>query len=109
MFKERVLATVHLIPQGKVMTYGQVAAAAGSPRAARQVGGILRTTADVERLPWWRVLNAAGKISIKGNAYATPLLQKQLLEAEGVAVSAEYAVSLHQYQHRPVKGFTGSS
>ena len=102
MFKERVIQIVQSIPAGRVMTYGQVAAAAGSPRAARQVGGVLRAT-NSEHVPWWRVLNAAGVISIKGNAYATPLLQKQLLEAEGVVVSAEYAVDLHACQYRTVQ------
>ncbi len=88
------------------MTYGQVAAAAGSPRAARQVGGVLRVC-DGEHVPWWRVLNAAGVISIKGNIYATPILQKQLLEAEGVAVSAQYMVNLRQCQYYP-KRFGGT-
>lgn len=82
------------------MTYGQVAAAAGSPRAARQVGWILRG-AGVGSVPWWRVLNAAGVISIAGNMQATALMQKELLQAEGVIVSAGYAVDLTVCQYHP--------
>lgn len=84
------------------MTYGQVAAQAGSPRAARQVGGVLRGC-DLARVPWWRVVNAVGTLSIKGNVEATPLLQKQLLEAEGVVVSQAYTLSLVVYQHHPIR------
>lgn len=83
------------------MTYGQVAAAAGSPRAARQVGGILRATGPGE-VPWWRVLNAAGQISIKGNFEATAQMQKELLEAEGVELVG-YELSLARYQYRDVQ------
>ena len=57
-FKDRVLAVVAKIPRGRVMTYGQIAALCGSPRAARIVGGIAHT-AD-QSLPWQRVVNKQG-------------------------------------------------
>ena len=60
------------------MAYGEVAAEAGFPGAARAVGNLLRTTPD---LPWWRVVNAAGRLA-PGNEAA----QAQRLRAEGVAV-----------------------
>lgn len=100
-FKERVIQIIQAIPAGKVMSYGQVAAAAGSPRAARQVGGILRAS-SLDKLPWWRVINSQGYISIKGSFEATPQVQRQLLVAEGVVVSADMYVDMAKYQLRTV-------
>jgi methylated-DNA-protein-cysteine methyltransferase-like protein len=97
-FKPRVLQIIASIPKGKVMSYGQVAATAGSPRAARQVGGILRGYDGDDGLPWWRVVNSAGHISIKGNFIATPARQKQLLESEGVVVSGDYSLDISKYR-----------
>lgn len=99
-FKERVIYIIQAIPEGKVMSYGQVAAAAGSPRAARQVGGILRA-ASLDTLPWWRVINNAGYISIKGSFEATPQVQKSLLVQEGVPVSADMQVDMNKYRYMP--------
>jgi methylated-DNA-protein-cysteine methyltransferase-like protein len=99
-FKARVIKIIAGIPYGRVMSYGQVAAVAGSPRAARQVGGILRHYDGDDGLPWWRVVNNAGHISIKGNFIATPSRQKQLLEAEGVLVSREYSLDMEKYRFR---------
>ena len=67
-FKEKVILVVSKIPYGKVVSYGQVAAASGHPRAPRQVGQILKTL-DIRYLeiPWWRVINNQGIITIKGN------------------------------------------
>lgn len=81
------------------MSYGQVAAAAGSPRAARQVGGILRAS-SLDKLPWWRVINSQGYISIKGSFEATPQLQMQLLAAEGVVVSIDMRVDMAEYGYK---------
>lgn len=109
-FKERVIHIIQAIPEGKVMSYGQVAAAAGSPRAARQVGGILRAS-NLDALPWWRVINGRGYISIKGSFEATPQLQKQLLVAEGVEVSTDLQVNMVRYRLQAVlpKKATNSS
>jgi alkylated DNA nucleotide flippase Atl1 len=77
-FAHRVLAIVAALPAGTVATYGEVAAEAGRPGAARAVGTILRTRgADV---PWWRVVTAAGRL--------VPGLETEhgrRLAAEGVA------------------------
>lgn len=100
-FKERVLKIINSIPKKRVMSYGQVASMAGSPRAARQVGGILRHYDGNDKLPWWRVINSQGYISIKGNFIATPDRQKYLLEQEGVSVSKDYSVDLEKYRYRP--------
>ena len=100
-FKERVIQIIQSIPEGRVMSYGQVAAAAGSPRAARQVGGVLRAS-SIDTLPWWRVINSQGYISLKGSFEVTPQLQKQLLVAEGVPVSVDMQVDMAAYQLRAV-------
>jgi alkylated DNA nucleotide flippase Atl1 len=79
-----------------------VAALAGSPGAPRQVGFILRS-ASIDSLPWWRVINNAGVLSIKGSFEATKMLQKQLLEQEGVEVSDQFTVPMEQYRYRPTQ------
>jgi methylated-DNA-protein-cysteine methyltransferase-like protein len=84
-FARAVYALVREIPRGKVVTYGQVAAILGHPRAARAVGTALShlPRAMARLVPWQRVLNAAGRISIRGDVMR-PDLQRQLLEIEGV-------------------------
>ncbi len=98
-FKDKVISTVKSIPKGKVLSYGAVASMAGSPRAARQVGFILRQ-ADPDSLPWWRVVNSKGQVSIKGNLEASKELQKKLLEEEGVVVGNNYKLNLVKYYWR---------
>lgn len=78
LFTERVIRIIQEIPTGYVMTYGQVAAAAGSPRGARQVVRILHSMSEKYRLPWHRVINIKGEISLTGSD------QQELLEMEGV-------------------------
>ena len=80
--RERIWAVVAAIPRGTVATYGQVAALAGLPRGARLVGRAMSQLPPGTRLPWHRVINAAGQLSIPGTGAAR---QKALLEAEGVA------------------------
>src|SRR5512144_2838756 len=77
---EDIRKTVCRIPWGKVATYGEVARAAGHPRAARQVAWALRN-AGALGLPWHRVLGSGGRILLPGNS---GLLQRRLLEEEGV-------------------------
>ncbi len=80
-FTQRVIDTIKAIPLGQVMTYGEVARTAGSPRGARQVVRILHSLSDVENLPWHRVVNKNHEITTTG---ITAKIQKQLLENEGV-------------------------
>ena len=82
------------IPRGKVCTYGDVAEVAGLPRRARLVGTVLRQTSG-RGLPWYRVINAGGRISfpVGSDAYAR---QRHKLEAEGV-VFAGGRVDLRHY------------
>jgi len=96
-FKERVIAAVSKVPLGKVVSYGQVAAYAGRPRAARAVGWMLKSGVDV---PWWRVINNSGRISIKDNWEHEAAEQKELLEAEGVEVGEDWSVEIEKYRFR---------
>jgi methylated-DNA-protein-cysteine methyltransferase-like protein len=78
-FEAAVLAVVRSIRPGDVLTYGEVAAEAGRPGAARAVGTLLRTT-DVE-IPWWRVVGAGGRLRAPD-----PAAQARRLRTEGVVV-----------------------
>jgi methylated-DNA-protein-cysteine methyltransferase related protein len=80
-FRTQVLATVSKIPNGKVSTYGDVAALLGIPRAARGVGFVLGSLGDDSEIPWWRVVNREGGISIR---HMGGRIQRMLLEKEGI-------------------------
>jgi O-6-methylguanine DNA methyltransferase len=82
-FASRVLATVRRIPVGRVATYGDVAAAAGRPRAARAVGNIMRACRRPD-VPCHRVIAAGGRLGGYGGSEA---LKRSLLIAEGIEVS----------------------
>ena len=100
-FHERVIRVIKKIPRGKVATYGQVAALAGDSRSARQVVRTLHTASDKENLPWHRVINGQGKISLpRGRGYE---FQKALLVGEKVAFGLEDIIDLNRYQWRPRK------
>ncbi len=91
-FSQRVHTLVAQIPQGQVMTYGQLAALAGSPIAARIVGGIAHF-GDPE-LPWQRVVNKQGGLAsgYPGGKQG----HKEALESEGYVVSDDYTVDVQQ-------------
>ena len=84
-FHRAVYRVVRRVPRGKVVTYGQVAAILGHPRAARAVGQALRMLPPSlhRSVPWQRVINAAGRISFKGDVFR-PEKQREHLEAEGI-------------------------
>ncbi len=81
-FRRRVLSVVRSIPPGRVATYGDVAAMAGRPRAARAVGTVMRTCDD-PGAPCHRVIAAGGQL---GGYGGSPQVKRQLLSAEGIAV-----------------------
>ncbi|HEY5596856.1 MAG TPA: MGMT family protein [Candidatus Bipolaricaulota bacterium] len=98
-FSSKVLRLIRQIPKGKVATYGQIAALAGNPRAARQVAWLLYSASDKYGLPWQRVIGARGWISLpqgKGQR-----LQKKLLQQEGVQVQRGGQIHLNVYQWKP--------
>ena len=84
---QQIYEVVKLIPRGKVMSYGGVARQCGHPGMARTVGYALHSLQPGARVPWWRVINSVGRISIPG-AEASDT-QRSKLQAEGVAVDAE--------------------
>ena len=98
-FKERVCKIVKTIPYGKIASYGQIALMAGIPRAARQVGWVLNQLGSDE-IPWWRIINNKGYISIKNNEYSA-LEQKTKLEAEGIVVGKNLTVDISKYRYTP--------
>lgn len=93
-FKEKVIQIVSAIPYGKVTTYGTISTLAGIPRGGRLVGGILHHLGD--QLPWHRVINRHGFISIKSLDHPKQL-QKALLEQEGIEVSSGFMINLDKY------------
>ncbi|TPW41300.1 MGMT family protein [Mixta tenebrionis] len=94
-FTQRVLQVIAAIPAGSVTTYGDVARLAGSPRAARQVGGLLKRLPADSRLPWHRIINRYGQISLQGDDL---LRQRDALEAEGIEISDDGKVDLARYR-----------
>lgn len=96
---DRIYAVMKRIPRGRVATYGQIAALAGLPGHARQVGYALHATPSGQSLPWHRVLNAQGAISLPPREGGD--VQRAMLKAEKVNPSADGTVDLARYQWRP--------
>ena len=94
-YYDDVYELVKRIPSGKVSTYGRIAQLTAVPRGARGVGWALAgLTPDLARtVPWWRVINAAGRISNEFNA----ALQRELLEAEGIRFDDNGYVDLERF------------
>ncbi len=97
-FYEAVYRVVRRIPKGRVMTYGQIAAILGAPRAARAVGYAMR--ACPEGLPWQRVINSKGQISARSQV-ERPIMQKLLLETEGVHFDVTGTCDLDKLRWQP--------
>ena len=95
-FKDSVVEIVNKIPKGKVMSYGQVALCTGSPRAARQVGWVLSGLSG-NKVPWWRVVNKDGVITIKNGKFDKNE-QRQLLRLEGIEVGENYELDIEKYR-----------
>jgi len=98
-FTRRVIKIIQNIPCGKVATYGQIARLAGNNRGARQVAWILHSSSGKENLPWYRVVNCAGRISLpRGAGYEH---QKMLLLEEGITFSKDEVIGLKRFQWKP--------
>ncbi len=87
------------VPAGRVVTYGQLATLAGLPGYARFVGTTLKQLPKDTRLPWFRVINASGRISFPAGSDAYHR-QRQRLQEDGITVRDD-RVSLRQYQWQP--------
>jgi methylated-DNA-protein-cysteine methyltransferase related protein len=101
-FYDLVYAFVRRVPRGRVVTYGQVALELGAPAAARAVGYALHylSVSPPTDVPWWRVINAQGRISLKGRGAAADQ-QREMLEAEGVAFGDGDRIELGRYRWWP--------
>jgi len=88
---QTIYSVVRRIPRGKVASYGQVAAVAGLTNAARQVGYALHALPAGSAVPWHRVLNAQGAVSLRDHHALT---QRMLLAREGVRFDARGRVDL---------------
>lgn len=98
--RERIYGVVALVPRGTVTTYGTVAALAGMPGQARQVGYALAALSDGHELPWHRVINARGEISRRARAEDEER-QRALLESEGIRFDARGRTSLSRFGWQP--------
>ena len=96
---EFIYTLIRQIPRGRVATYGQIAEIAGLAGQARRVGYALSALSPDTVVPWHRVLNAKGEISLRSGSGDS--LQRRLLEQEGVVFDSNDRVSLSRYQWRP--------
>jgi methylated-DNA-protein-cysteine methyltransferase-like protein len=98
-FTERAIRLIKSIPPGKVATYGLIAVCAGNPQGARQVVRILHSSSEKYHLPWHRVINSKGCISLpRGNGYE---IQKELLVKDGIVFDGEDTINLEQFLWKP--------
>jgi methylated-DNA-protein-cysteine methyltransferase-like protein len=98
-FSDRVKRLIADIPIGRVATYGQIAACAGNHRASRQVAWLLHSSSRKDNLPWHRVINSRGGISLPiGGGFEE---QRMLLEAEGIVLDQKGRVDLKKYLWNP--------
>ena len=107
-FPHRVWALVRRIPRGRVTTYGHLARALGSPRAARQVGWSLHATPPDGDVPAHRVVNRYGELS-GGWHFGHPDVMKRLLLAEDVPFSDDYRVDLARALWIPWEDLDGAA
>ena len=85
-FEQNIYTILAYLEIGKLTTYGQLAKQAGFPHHSRHVGKVLSKLPKDTRLPWYRVVNSQGKISLSGESF---LRQKTQLESEGIEVTDE--------------------
>lgn len=96
-----IYATVRSIPKGRVATYGQVAELAGLPRQARLVGYALNVLPAGSTVPWHRVVNAQGRISLRSAGEGHDQRQRRRLEREGVHFNLQGHIDLGKFRWRP--------
>ncbi|MCH7330585.1 MGMT family protein [Acinetobacter modestus] len=96
----QILEVITLIPYGKVATYGQIAKLAGLPKHARLVGYVLKHLDPCSEIPWYRVINSQGKISVTRINQQGENVQQSLLEQEGIYL-LNGKVSLKEFGWQP--------
>jgi methylated-DNA-protein-cysteine methyltransferase-like protein len=92
---------VRRVPRGRVATYGQIASLAGLDGHARLVGYALHALPDDAPVPWHRVVNAKGTVSRRRSGSGHDVLQRKMLEREGVKFDREGRLSLAVFRWRP--------
>jgi methylated-DNA-protein-cysteine methyltransferase related protein len=95
--RERIYAQVRKVPRGKVATYGQIASLAGLDGQARQVGYAMAALPTRSAIPWHRVINAQGRVSMRSEGPGGSIIQQQLLEREGVVFDGGGRVALARF------------
>ncbi len=100
-FDQRVMEVVAQIPPGQLATYGQIAELIGAWGAARQVGWALRRLPLPSPIPWHRVVNARGCVSLSPAREGSDWIQAELLRNEGIAVDERGRLSLARHRWRP--------
>jgi len=91
---KRIIEVIRGIRKGQVLSYGEVGRRAGFGNGARMVARILHSSSEKRSLPWHRVVNSQGKISLTGDACD---LQRALLENEGIEFGPEDSIDLGKY------------
>jgi methylated-DNA-protein-cysteine methyltransferase-like protein len=99
--RERIYAQVRKVPRGKVATYGQIASLAGLDGQARQVGYAMAALLSHSAVPWHRVINAQGRVSMRREGPGGSIIQRQMLEREGVMFDGGGRVALARFGWTP--------
>ena len=97
----RIYAVVRRVPRGRVATYGQIAQLAGVAGQARLVGYAMFALPRTTTVPWHRVINAQGRISVRGDGGGAAIRQRILLEREGVTFDVRDRVSIVRFGWKP--------
>ena len=93
----RIYATVRRVPRGRVATYGQIAQLSGLAGQARLVGYAMFALPRTTTVPWHRVINAQGRISLRDDGGGAAIRQRILLEREGIMFDASDRISLAEF------------
>ena len=100
MTYKKIYDMVGQIPEGQVATYGQIAKLIGFPKHARHIGFALSRLENNSHIPWHRIVNAKGKISLSGIDGCDDY-QRMLLEEEGIVFNDKNLISLTDFQWQP--------
>ena len=106
LFNQKVYLKVSKIPHGKIATYGQIADLIYAYGKARQVGWALRRLELPSTIPWHRVINSKGEITMSLSRKGTDWIQKELLIKEGIKFNSKMKIDFKKYLWRP-KEITG--